>query len=273
MVQTPIIYPGGKTLLLPEIRKMVPPHKLCLDLFGGGGAFILDDSHEIGVYNDINSNACHFFRTLRDVDFGPALRERILLTPYSREEYESSVKNWNVVTDEVERAYRWYLLINLGFTHEESCTSFRVGKGNNIARAFANHGDRLEEVIAKLKNIVIENLDFRRAMKIYGSGRDTLIFADPPYITPEDRDAVGYAHKFEVKDHIDLIQMLCDTDADVILCGYDSPLYHSLLRPPMWQLKVVTRMAQVGNSDYTTRDIRKEHIWTKRRQRGLFENL
>lgn len=273
MVQTPVIYPGGKSLLLPEIRKIVPPHKLCLDLFGGGGAFILDDSHEVGVYNDINSNAVHFFRTLRDPDLGRSLREKIQLTPFSREEFQSCVESWRKVTDPVERAYSWYIVINLGFTHEEDCDSFRVGKGNNNARAFKNHGDRLEEVITKLRNVVIENLDFRRALSIYGRGRDTLIFADPPYITPIGRHAVGYENEFKVSDHIDLLNELSSTDADVILCGYDSPLYHSMLDPKVWNLKIVTRMAQVGNSDYTSRDTRKEHIWTKIKQKGLFENL
>ena len=271
LVQTPVIYPGGKTLLLPEIRKLVPPHKVCLDLFGGGGAFILDDSHEVGIYNDINEHAVNFFRVLRGAD-SDRLIDLIRKTPYSRKEYEDCVKNWRDLGDPVEKAWAWYVIINLGFTHEESCTSFRVGKGNNIASAFANHGDRLPEVTAKLRKVLIENLDFRHAMSLYGSGKDTLIFADPPYITPEERDAVGYAHHFSTKDHIDLINMLTDTDADVILCGYDSFLYHSMLNKKVWNLKIVTRSAQVGNSDYNKRDVRKEHIWTKIKQRGLFES-
>ena len=271
MVQTPLIYPGGKTLLLPHLRPLVPPHDLCLDLFGGGGAFILDASHKRGVYNDINSEACNFFRTLRDSENGERLRQLLQNTPYSREEYFDCDSSWSDIADPVERARRWFVVINLGFTHEEDCHSFRVAVGNNPAQAFRRHIDRLPEVISRLRDVVIENLDFRDALKIYGKGPKTLVFADPPYISPKGEEAVGYRRPFTIRDHYDLLARLNQTDSQVIVCGYDSELYHDMLREPRFKLVKKVRVAQVGNSDYSEREVRVEHIWVKKNQMGLFE--
>lgn len=274
MVSTCIIYPGGKTLLLPVIRKLVPPHKLCLDLFGGGGAFILDDIHEIGVYNDKNSNAVNFFRVLRDEELANSLIERLRHTPYSREEYFLCDAAWGDTDDPVERARQWFVLINLGFTHEEDCHSFRVAAGTNVAKSVRNHVDDLPLVVDKLRNITIENLDFRKAMQIYGHGKDTLIFADPPYITPMDRQSLRYKNVMNPRDHYELLMLLKRTDANVILCGYESEMYMDMLRPPDWRLKIHERVAQVGNSDYDEREVRREHIWVKgNNTHGLFDQM
>lgn len=270
MVRTPIIYPGGKTLLLPYIRPLTPPHSLALDLFGGGGAWILDGTHERGVYNDINSNAVNFFRVLRDAEKSKLLAESLRCTPFSREEYFSCDASWQDSSlDEVERARRWFVVINMGFTHEEDCHSFRVSARMSIASSVRNHVDRLGEVHERLRDVVIEHLDFRDALKIYGRGKDTLIFADPPYIT-QKKDSLKYARSFTMQDHIDLLHALSETDAQVILCGYESEVYFDLLRPPLWSLVQKVRIAQVGNSDYNTRETRTEHIWVKKYERGLW---
>lgn len=249
---------------------MIPPHKLCLDLFGGGGAFILDDTHEIGVYNDINSEAVNFFRVLRDEETKARLIALLRDTPYSREEYFDCDATWRGITEPVERARRWFCIVNMGFTHEEDCHSFRVAFTNNPARALRNHVDVLPAVADKLRNVVIENLDFRHAMTIYGHGKDTLIFADPPYIT-SGKDALTYEATMSIEDHYELLVNLDRTDAMVILCGYDSPLYRHHLQPPVWQLVKKVRLAQVGNSDYKKRDVRVEHIWIKKSLGGLFD--
>ena len=269
-VSTPLIYPGGKTLLLPYIRPLVPPHNRCLDLFGGGGAFILDDTHTEGVYNDLNEEAVNFFRVLRDNESRERLIELLRNTPYSRKEYFDCDSSWRGVDDDVERARQWFVVINMGFTHQEDCHSFRVGVSNGVARALRNHVDDLPLVAEKLRTITIECLDWRDALKIYGWGADTLVFADPPYMTTKE-DSLQYAHTMSSSDHYDLLVSLDSTDAMVILCGYESDLYKDYLKKPRWQLVKKVRVAQVGNSDYKQRETRTEHIWVKKSLGGLWE--
>lgn len=267
---TPIIYPGGKTMLLPHLKNLVPPHRLCLDLFGGGGAFILWDEWDEGVYNDLNSEAVNFFRVLRNPETRERLIESLRGTPYSRQEYFDCDETWYNNTDPVERARAWFVVINQGFTHEEDCHSFRVGAQNGVARAFANHVDRLPLIAEKFRRITIENLDWRDALKIYGQGKDVLVFADPPYLTTKG-ESVGYRHTMSSAGHFDLLVALDQTDANVILTGYASAMYLEFLKPPKWQLVKKVRVAQVGNSNYQERETRTEHIWVKKSIGGLWE--
>ena len=269
-LSTPLIYPGGKTMLLPHIRPLVPPHNRCLDLFGGGGAFILDDTHTEGVYNDLNGEACNFFRVLRNPETSGVLQRLLQFTPYSREEYFACDQSWETCDDPVERARQWFVVINMGFTHQEDCHSFRVGVSNGVARALRNHVDRLPLVAEKFREITIECLDWRDALRIYGWGVDTLVFADPPYLTTKEQ-SLRYEHTMEYSDHFDLLVALDQTDAMVILCGYESSLYMDYLKAPKWQLVKKVRIAQVGNSDYKQRETRTEHIWVKKSLGGLWD--
>jgi DNA adenine methylase len=270
LVSTPLIYPGGKTLLLPEIRKVTPAHKFAIDLFAGSGAWILDGTHEEGIYNDINSEAVNFMRVCQDQVLYEVLLRKLESTPYSRSEYFRCDTTWETEVDPVERARRWFVVINLGFTHEEDCHSFRVGTfGNKVAGALRRHVDDLPKVHERLRDIVIEELDWRRCLAIYAKSADTLVFADPPYITTSS-DPVGYRKPFTIKDHFDLLVALTNTPSQVILCGYESEMYLDMLRPPVWQLVKKVRLAQVGNSDYSSRDVRVEHIWVKKPLGGLW---
>lgn len=269
-LSTPLIYPGGKTLLLPHLRPLVPPHIRCVDLFGGGGAFILWDEHEEGVYNDLNSEAVNFFRTLRDAEKRERLIESLRATPYSREEYFDCDSTWRSIDDPVERARQWFVVINMGFTHEEDCHSFRVAIPDGAPRAFKNHVDRLPIIAEKLRGITIECLDWSDALSIYGWGRDTLVFADPPYLNVKE-NSTGYAHTMSADDHFCLLVALDATDAMVILCGYESRMYTEFLKPPKWQLVKKVRIAKVGNSSYKERETRTEHIWVKKSLGGLWE--
>lgn len=257
-------------MLLPTLRQFVPSHRFCLDLFGGGGAFILDDSHEEACYNDINGEACNFFRVCRDKIYFELLLSKLRSTPYSREEYFECDRKWESEQDPVERARRWFVVVNMGFTHQSDCHSFKTGFSRD-ARALRNHVEDLPEIHEKLRNITIENLDFRRALKVYD--RDTpecLIFADPPYLGSKSE---MYQHEFTIRDHMDLLSWLNQTRSQVILCGYDSELYHSSLLPPKWVLVKKVRVAQVGNSSYSERENRVEHIWVKKSLGGMWDAL
>jgi len=265
-----LIYPGGKSLLVPELIKVTPPHEIGLELFAGGGTWTLAVSKaKNGVLNDKNGEVYNFFRVLRDPESASRLREILRCTPYSRDEYFDCDKTWEQTTDSVERARKWFVVINMGFTHQEDSHSFRVGVSNGVARAIKNHVDDLPLVTDRLREVVIENLDFRKAMALYGHGADTCIFADPPYITAAEQSLV-YREPFTVSDHWDLLVLLDRTDAKVVLCGYESELYSDMLRPPQWQLVRKIRVAQVGNSDYTEREYRIEHIWVKKPLGGLW---
>ena len=58
---------GGKRYIVPHLLKLMPPHKLYVELFGGGAALLFSKPPSpIEVYNDIDSNLVNLFRVLRD---------------------------------------------------------------------------------------------------------------------------------------------------------------------------------------------------------------
>ena len=57
---------GGKGKLAPKIVPLLPKHHSYIELFGGGGAVLLEKGpSEFEVYNDLNGDLVNFFRILR----------------------------------------------------------------------------------------------------------------------------------------------------------------------------------------------------------------
>lgn len=262
-------------MMVPKIRPLIPPHACRVEGFGGGATFtLMDPASETMIYNDRNENIVNFFRILRE--HYNELQSLLEYTPYARDEFyrclpgnlstSEEIDAWTQLyisgfVDSVEWARRYFIVINLGFTHEEDCTSFRSSKEHSVAKALKNHVDRLHSVAARLRSVVIENLDWHDLVKNYDD-EDTLFIMDPPYIS-EKKDATTYKYTFTSKDHIDLIQTLSEVRGQVVLCGYDTSIYNTFLPPTIWKKHTFERMAQVGNSLYKERESRTECVWVK----------
>ena len=103
--------------------------------------------------------------------------------------------------------------------------------------------------------------------------RDTpeqLIFEDTPYLGAKSE---MYRNPMSVERHQRLLELLNNSKSNVILCGYDSDLYHAILRPPKWVLVKKIRIAQIGNSQYSEREMRVEHIWVKKSLGGMWDTI
>jgi len=76
----------------------------------------------------------------------------------------------------------------------------------------------------------------------YELGLRVLLYVDPPYLHCTRTSRSRYRHEYTTQDHIRLIESLRTVPAFVILSGYPSPLYDSLL--PEWrtiELQAMTR--------------------------------
>jgi len=89
-VRRPLIrYHGGKWKLAPWIISHIPSHRIYVELFGGGGSVLLRKARCYSeLYNDIDGEIVNLFRVVRDQ--GEELQRLLHLTPYSREEFDSS---------------------------------------------------------------------------------------------------------------------------------------------------------------------------------------
>jgi DNA adenine methylase len=265
-------YHGGKWRIAPWIISYFPPHRVYVELFGGGGSVLLRKgrSHE-EIYNDLDSDIVNLFRVTRDQ--GVELQRKLALTPFSREEYALSYQP----TDEpVEKARRTVVRAYMGrgtnaatgMINEEGkqSTGFRANTdraGKTASRVWAGYSDALEAIIERLQGVVIEN---RNALEVIGQHDtpQTLFYADPPYLFSTRDDGEDYRNEMNDEDHIKLSELLNAAKGAVILSGYDSGLYNELYKG--W-----TRQYRTDQTDSHER--KTEVLWMKGVEPDLFSDV
>jgi DNA adenine methylase len=271
-LKTPLIYYGGKSLLANEIINVIPPHSMWIETFGGGAAVtIAKGASEKEIYND-PGNVSRFFRVLRDR--GPELYQKLLLSPWSRDEFElcmaSSPTGWPYESNEVEWARKWFIAISQGFDHTEACKSWLINKGGNPAKSFANRVDTLSYVSDRFRDIVIENRHFRELIRLYDN-KNALFYHDPPYMAESRSDmSTGYSNEMSEKEHEELLWMSTKCDAQVIISGYSHPLYDQYLNNSDWRCIKITRTSRIHNSNAKMDREKVECIWLKVHNAGLW---
>jgi DNA adenine methylase len=253
-------------MIAADIIDLMPKHKLFVDVFGGGAAVTIAKPYsDTEVYNDIGFVST-FFKVLRDN--GEELYELLRNTPWSRQEFEEAVLDWNEQDSDIEKCRKWFIIINQGFTHQEECTSWLMSKGVNTASAWKNHVDSIPFIVERFRDIIIEHMSFEYVINQYDS-KETLFYCDPPYM-PNNHNGKGkgYVAEMTIEKHSELLNLLHGVLGQVIVSGYSSPLYDDELKG--WRRKTITRKGQIANSTGTRKD-RTECIWIKERSHGLWE--
>lgn len=236
-MRRPIVrYHGGKWKLAPWIISNLPPHRIYVEPFGGGGSVLLRKPRSYAeVYNDLDGEIVNVFRAMRDN--GPALRDAIRLTPFSRAEFQESYKPSD---DHVEQARRTILRGFQGFGSAAACgetSGFRANSnrsGTTPAHDWANYADHVDGMIERLRGVVIECKDAAAVMEQHDSPT-TLHYVDPPYVHSTRSLKIrgtdnrkSYKHELSDEQHTALADSLKRLQGMVVLSGYPSPLYEEL---------------------------------------------
>jgi len=264
-------YHGAKFRLAPWIISHFPRHRIYVEPFGGSGSVLLRKNRsEVEVYNDLDGEIVNLFRVARD--HGEELSRQVFLTPYSRDEF---VKSFELSEDPIEQARRTIIRSFQGFgsgyvtaTKGSKCArpeyGFRIGwrcRGNNHHRNWCHVSDTVMEVIERLRGVVIENTTYQVIIK-KNNTEDTLIYADPPYLSTERDRGKDYRHEFSVDQHVELGKILNNAAGPVIVSGYHSELYDDLYHG--W--KTVERSSQTAGNTKRT-----EVLWIKGSEIGLLD--
>lgn len=109
------------------------------------------------VYNDLNSEMVNLFRVIRDC--GRELREKLTLTPFSREDFKES---YEPTEDAVEQARRTVARCFMGFgsNAHNRMTGFRANSNRSNttpAHDWRNYPDEVPAMIERLRGVVIES--------------------------------------------------------------------------------------------------------------------
>jgi DNA adenine methylase len=165
-LRSPIKWFGGKGQLVAKLLPYIPQHTYYLEAFGGGASLLFAKKPaKFEVYNDINSDLVNFYRVLRDEEKFEKFYKKVVLTPYSREEFNNAKKEYENIEDEIEKAYRFFVLVRQGFgggggnkgwgydlkSYNKSCNCPAT------LSAWLSTIDILPEIHERLKTVLIEH--------------------------------------------------------------------------------------------------------------------
>jgi len=266
-----VVYPGGKASIAGFITEGLPPHKIWVELCGGGASVTLyKPESEVEIYNDPGMVSL-FFAILRTSDAGPILYEKLRLTPMSEDEFQYCRTRWKDEENPIEQCRMWFVQILQCFTHEESGTGWiGVGKQVSAGRSYRNHVDAIPSFVERFRHVQIFNRHAKEVVKIADSD-ETLFYFDPPYLDEKNGQVdVGYENTMSLHEHGEMLDVLSMCKGSVVISGYDNPLYER--RIGHWEKRTLKRMGMIKNNMQDSMGIitdREECVWTRRNTLSL----
>lgn len=278
-LRAPFGYPGSKRISLPYILPHLPVRKAYVEVFGGGGAVLLNrDPSPVEVFNDRYSGVTLFYRVIRTPRLRVMLERRLELTPYSREEFVWSKNTWDKLQGDddetiVERAARWYYMVQMSFVNKRQAYARSTHAKSHIWNHAKGNISMFPEVARRFEKVNIENLDWRNILQDFDS-KDTVFYLDPPYV---EVNSGIYEHEMSRSDHAEMCERIFQLQGFVALSGYPNGMYEKYPWDDRIQWSVSERMTalaftetnnKVGREDSTHRGTAVEVLWIKEAKNG-----
>ena len=220
--RAPFGWQGGKSRSLDKILPHLPYRTSYTEVFGGSGAVLLTRRESsLEVYNDKYSGLTCFYRCIRDPKTIDELLARLELVIHSREEFVWCRDTWDKVEDPVERAARWYYMIQTSFATKGVAWARASYSRGQIGQKLQNNLKLFWPIHQRLKNVQVENQDWRKLVEDYDHA-DAVFYMDPPYL---DTTNSSYAFEMPEKDHAELLDVVFKMKGYVAVSGYGHPLY------------------------------------------------
>lgn len=251
-------YHGAKFRLAPWIMSFFTEHFTYVEPFGGAAGVLLQKMRsQSEVYNDLDGDVSNVFTVLQDKEKAAELQRLLLITPYSRREFDQAYEE---AIGPVERARRTIIRAHMGFGGggvRKHKTGFRLDsakKYGTAAQLWAEYPEAISLFCRRLQGVLIEN---RPALKVIENHdrEDSLFFVDPPYMIETRTGGQRYVCEMTESDHEELLSALLHVKGKVILSGYDNNLYNDTLRG--WEkYSTTSRIAASRGAG-----IRIENVW------------
>jgi DNA adenine methylase len=157
------------------------------------------------------------------------LKRLIEMTPFAREEFEAAFEDCQ---EPIERARRTLIKSFFGhgsmaIFHKCGLRTARAGNQKSAAKDWQNYPKYIEAFIERLKEVIIENRDWRLIVRQFDSPR-TLFYSDPPYVLSTLDTNKYYRHFLTDADHEAFAEIVKGLRGMVIISGYYSELYDGL---------------------------------------------
>lgn len=226
---------GGKGKQLRDLLPLIPPSKLYVEPFGGGGSVLLNKSPANNeVYNDLDEGLVNLFEVVRGEETFARFRREVMLTPYSRELFARAL-DWSTWDDPVSRAVGFYTVLNQSISGKRLARSsdWSRGRADNVATRWFARMDGLVWIHHRVQNVQIECRDALDVLQEWDTV-GTTFYCDPPYVLDTRTKRKYYAVEPGDEWHHELIEVLLRTKGAVVLSGYEHPIYERLTEEGKW---------------------------------------
>ena len=268
IIKPPFIWMGGKSRSLKHILPHLPSRKSYIEPFGGSAAVLLGrPPSTLEVYNDRYQGLVDFYRCIRDPQKYRALISRLELVVHAREEFVFCKANWDKHDDVIERAARWYTMIELSFG----------GQGRNFGRTtapmrfagkFREKLPAFGKIHERFKRVQVEHCDWASCFRDYDSP-DAVFYVDPPYL---NTSTAAYKCTWSLEDQKRLLETIHECEGFVALSGYDLPMNNDYPWDDKysWQVSVTAKSLAYTEGNHKdnlqgleVRDTGIECLWIK----------
>ena len=221
-VRSPFGFPGSKARSLEQILPLLPYRDSYAEPFGGSGSVLLSRREsKLEVFNDRYAGVVAFYRCVREREKCEALVSRLGIFLHAREEFIWCRETWRNCEDDVERAARWYYMTLLSFGQQGRHFGRQIRGRSQMGAKLHSNLQLFHPVHCRLKNVQIENQDWRNCLKDYDH-RDMVWYLDPPYY---EYNKGIYEHEMVREEHVELIERIQHLEGFVALSGYQNQLY------------------------------------------------
>lgn len=270
ILRAPFGYPGGKSRSLGNILPHLPYLERYVEPFGGSASVLLARKpSKLEVFNDRYAGVVAFYRCLKDPTLYQGLLDWLDLTIHAREEFVWCRDTWKNPDDPIERAGRWYYMLQSSFGSigrnwgRQTTRSSMAGK----VRRKLTHFPAIHE---RFLNVQVENQDWEECLRDYDS-KQTVFYLDPPYV---DVNRGTYKNEMSIERHRALIKQIFKLDGYVAVSGYNNPLYNDNDWDARFEWKAFVSIQSVVNTEENKKagiDSKREHatevLWIKENQK------
>lgn len=236
-MKTPISYYGGKQNMVKNILPLIPPHRIYVEpFFGGGALFFAKELAKVNVINDKNDFVVNFYEVLQ-TKF-EELKTLINSTLNSETQYKKALYIYKNMPkfSQIERAWAFFVCTQLGFSNKiDGSYGYSIGKREctkimNKKKLF----DR--SLKQKIEKCTILNRDALAVIKKFDT-KNTFFYIDPPYLSSNQ----GHYSGWGLEDQQKLLSLLKKVKGKVLLSGYPQDV-----DLPGWHIKQFTQNLSVS---------------------------
>lgn len=246
-MRTVLKYPGSKWNIAEQIVSMMPKHHSYVEPFFGSGAVLFNKApSNIETINDLDDDVVNLFRCIKEDS--EKLAKLVTVTPFSRTEYEEAFKNSQIITEPFEKAVNFLTKCWQG--HGFRTNGYKNGWKNDVQGRERSYSlwnwyrlpGWIMEIAERLRTVQIENRPAIEVIQRFNFS-NVFMYIDPPYLLATRRGK-QYKHEMSDAEHEELLIIILQSDAQIIISGYESDMYNDYLKG--WNKKTFQSNAEYG---------------------------